>query len=83
MSVGPSFVVWRSRQDTNLRGETPLDFESNSLYGRSSRQSLCTDRVDTGDLATLAQSQGSRVARKGLDKLVPPQGKPILANSSC
>ena len=27
-------LTWRSRQDSNLRGETPLDFKSNALTTR-------------------------------------------------
>ena len=40
MKMGQSFEYNRCEQDSNLRGETPLDFESNALTSRPSQLHL-------------------------------------------
>ena len=38
--IGKKKVLLRCEQDSNLRGETPLDFKSNALTTRPSQQNV-------------------------------------------
>ena len=38
--IGKKYISRRCEQDSNLRGETPLDFKSNALTTRPSQQNV-------------------------------------------